>query len=175
MSWNETGYFRQLDGKHYESLSESSLTGVKPAPTPITRATGKGARDALDVLAKADAVTFRRGAGVAMYIGRDRHQMRIARLRRLVRHFFGTSDVGICFACQDDRQDLTVWVDGDWSGNAETCKSTSPGATEIGGHTWTWRANQEGHFTVFSGQRGLRHWQRCCQEPDSENGDARIA
>ena len=33
-------------------------TRLKPAPTPMTRATGKGARDVLDMLAKAEAVTF---------------------------------------------------------------------------------------------------------------------
>ena len=51
------------------------------------------------------------------------------------RYFCGTSDVGICFAYQDDRQRLTVWVDGDCSGNAETCKSTMSRATKIGEHT----------------------------------------
>ena len=48
------------------------LTGVKPAPTPMTRATETGVRNALDVLASDDALTFRRGTGIAMYIGHDR-------------------------------------------------------------------------------------------------------
>ena len=138
-----------------------NLTGVKPAPTPMTRATGTGVRDALVVVASDEAKTFRRGAGIAMYIGHDRYdaqrtvkelasdvqnptRMSIARLRRLVRYLCGTTDAGICFAYQDGRQGVTVWVYGDWSGNAETCKRTSSGATQIGKHTVeTWSVNQK--------------------------------
>ena len=35
-----------------------NLTGVKPAPTPMTRATGTGVRDALDVVASDEALTL---------------------------------------------------------------------------------------------------------------------
>ena len=70
--WSETGYLLQGDGKHHEALAELlNLTGVKTAPTQMTRATVNDARDALDVLAKAAAVMFRRSADMAMYIGPD--------------------------------------------------------------------------------------------------------
>ena len=80
----------------------------------------------------------------------------IARLRRLVRYFCGTTDGSICFAYQDDRQGVTVWVYGDWSGNAETCKRTSSGATQIGKHTVeTWSVNQKA-IRLSPGERLLR-------------------
>ena len=49
-----------------------SLTVVEPAPTRVTTETGKGARDTLDVLAKAEAATCRRGTSIAMYIAPHR-------------------------------------------------------------------------------------------------------
>ena len=94
-----------------------------------------------------------------MYIGPDKHdaqftieglvsdiQTRVssARLRRLEPYFCGMSDLGVCFAYQNDRQCVTVWVDGDWSGNAKAFKSTSSGATQIGEHTVeAWSVNQK--------------------------------
>ena len=67
--FKETSYLLQSHGKHFEALAELlSLTVVKPAPTRMTTETGKGARDTLDVLAKAEAATCRRGTSIAMYI-----------------------------------------------------------------------------------------------------------
>ena len=126
-----------------------------------------------------------------MYIGHDRYdtqctikglasdvqnptRMSIARLRRLVRYVCGTTDGGICFAYQDDRQGVTVWVNGDWSCKAETCKRTSSGATQIGKHTVeTWSVNQKVN-RLSPGERVLRfrHW--CCEEPDGEERDAGV-
>ena len=71
--FKETSYLLQSHGKHFEALAELlSLTVVKPAPTRVTTETGKGARDTLDVLAKAEAATCRRGTSIAMYIAPHR-------------------------------------------------------------------------------------------------------
>ena len=79
---------------------------------------------------------FRRGTGIALYFGPDRFDLHFAtkglaqdmqtpskismmRLRRVVR-----ADVGPFFACQGEPNTVLVWTDGDWRGNALTCKST---------------------------------------------------
>ena len=38
------------------------------------------------------------------------------------------------FAYQDEPSTVLVWTDGDWSGNAVTCKSTSAGAVQLESH-----------------------------------------
>ena len=71
--FGETSYLPQSHGKQIEALAELlSLTVVEPAPTRMTTETGKGARDTLDVLAKAEAATCRRGTSIAMYIAPHR-------------------------------------------------------------------------------------------------------
>ena len=52
---------------------------------------------------------------------------------------------GTFFAYQDEPNMVLVWTDGDWSGNAVTCKSTSAGAVQQGSHTIeTWSVHQQG-------------------------------
>ena len=62
-------------------------------------------------------------------------ELSMLRLRRFVRYLLGAADVGPFFACQDEPDTVLVWTDGDWSGNAVTCKSTSAGAVQLGSHT----------------------------------------
>ena len=51
---------------------------------------------------------------------------------------------GPFFAHQDEPNTVLVWTDGDWSGNAVTCKSTSAGAVQLASHTIeTWSVNQQ--------------------------------
>ena len=52
-------------------------------------------------------------------------KLSMPRLRRFVRYLLGAADVGPFFAYQDEPNTVLVWTDGDWSGNAVTCKSTS--------------------------------------------------
>ena len=103
----------------------------------------------LELLTAAEVTVFRRGTGIASYLGPDRFDLQFAtkelvqdmqtpsklsmlRLRRLVRCLFGAADV------------MLVWTDGDWSGNAVTCKSTSAGAVQLVSHTIeTWSVNQQ--------------------------------
>ena len=124
------------DAKHVENLA--SLLGVKgatPSPTPSSRASGRGQRDVLQLLTAAEATVFRRGTGIALYLGPDRFDLHVAtkelaqdmqtpgklsmlRLRRFVRYLLGAADVGPFFAYQDEPNTVLVWNDGDWSGNA---------------------------------------------------------
>ena len=43
----------------------------------------------------------------------------MARLRRLVRYLCGTHDIGMLYAYQDEETVVTVWTDGDWSGDVQ--------------------------------------------------------
>ena len=62
----------------------------------------------------------------------------------MVRYLLGAADVGPFFAYQSEPSTVLVWTDGDWSGNAMTCKSTSAGAIQLGSHTIeTWSVNQQ--------------------------------
>ena len=115
----------------------------------------------LEPLTAAEATVFRRGTGIALYLGPGRFDLQFAtkelaqgmqmpsklsmmRPRRVVRYLLGTADVGPFFACQSEPNTVLVWTDGDWSGNAVTCKSTSAGAIQRGSHTIeTWSVNQQ--------------------------------
>ena len=150
------------DPKHIENLAGLlEVKGAKPSPTTCSRATGRGQRDVLEPLTAAEATVFRRGTSIALYLGPDRFDLKFAtkelaqdmqmpsklsmmRLRRVVRYLLGTADVGPFFAYQSEPNTMLVWTDGDWSGNAVTCKSTSAGAIQLGSHTIeTWSVNQQ--------------------------------
>ena len=70
--------------------------------------------------------------------------MTMLRLRRFVRYLLGAADVGPFFTNQDEPNTVLVWTDGDWSGNAVTCKSTSAGTVQLGSHTIeTWSVHRQ--------------------------------
>ena len=162
--WNDNGFFLQPDPKHFENLGELlGVTGAKPAPTPMSKATGRDTRDALDPLARQEAIIYRRGVGTALYVAPDRFDLQfackvlasdmqspmkisMARLRRFVRYMLGTKDYGLSFLYQDTAAMMlvTVYVDGDWSGDVATCKSTSAGAVLLGTHCLeSWSVTQK--------------------------------
>jgi hypothetical protein len=168
--WNEQGFFLEPDIKHFENLQKLlDSQSVKPAPTPISKQTGRGMRNALDLLGAEEAATYRRGTGILMYVAPDRfdlqyackvlaqdmsapHVISMARLRRVSRYCAGLPDVGTWFQYQAEPTGVTVWVDGDWSGDAVTCKSTSAGAVQHGGHTLeTWSVTQQA-ISLSSGE-----------------------
>ena len=71
-------------------------------------------------------------------------RLSMARLRRLVRNPCGTLHIGMFHMNQDKEVELTVWTDGDRSGDVQTCKLTSSGAIQIGAHTVvTWSVSQK--------------------------------
>ena len=125
------------------------MKGVKSAPTPATKSTGKNARDALDPLTRTEKTVYCRGTGICMYVGPDRFDIQFAvkllasdmahptrlslmRLRRLARYLAGTHEVGIKFFYQDVWEKVVVHTDGDWTGDVQTCKSTTGGTIQIG-------------------------------------------
>ena len=138
LRWSEEGVHMAPDAKHLENLA--SLLEVKGAkPSLSSRATGRGQRDVWEPLTAAEATVFGRGTGIAVYLGPDRFDLQFAtkelaqdmqtpgklsmlRLRRFVRYLVGAADVGPFFAYQGEPNTVLVWTDGDWSGNAVTCK-----------------------------------------------------
>ena len=68
------------NSEHVEDMVE--LCGLKldskRAPTPITKATGKGRRDIDDALDTTDAQTFRQAAGTGLYMSIDRPSLQFA-------------------------------------------------------------------------------------------------
>ena len=142
LMWNETGFSLQPDPKHFQNLAELlEVSGVNPAPTPISKGTGRTSRDELEPLGKAGATLYRRCVGICIYLGPERYQVQftvkglasdmqaptrlsMARLLRLVRDLCGALHIGTFHMNQDEEAELTVWTDGDRRGDVQTCKST---------------------------------------------------
>ena len=119
LRWSPEGVHLAPDAKHVENLASLlEVNGAKPSPTPSSRATGRGQRDVLEPLAGAEATVFRRGTGIALYLGPDRFDLQFAtkelaqdkqtpsklsmlRFRRFVRYLLSAADVRPFFACQD--------------------------------------------------------------------------
>ena len=118
LRWSEEGVHMAPDAKHVENLASLlEVKGAKPSPTPSSRTTGRGQRDVLELLTAAEATVFRRGTGIALYLGPDRFDLQFAtkelaqdmqtpsklsmlRLRRFVRYLLGAADVGpLCSTC----------------------------------------------------------------------------
>ena len=78
--WSPQGYEWESISKDVEDMVE--LCGMKQeskgAPTPITKATGKGRRDIDDKLNATDAQTFRQAAGTGLYLSIDRPSLQFA-------------------------------------------------------------------------------------------------
>ena len=120
LRWSEEGVHMAPDAKHVENLANLlEVKGAKPSPTPSSRGTGRGQRDVLELLSAAEATVFRRGTGIALYLGPDRFDLQFAtkelaqdmqtpgklsmlRLRRFVRYLLGAADEGSFFAYQDE-------------------------------------------------------------------------
>ena len=162
LKWSTEGVDLTPDAKHVENLASLlEVKGAKSSPTPYSRATGGGQRDVLDPLTATEATVFRRGTRIALYLGPDSFDLQFAtkelaqdmqtpskismmRLRRMDRYVLGAADVGPFFAYQSEPRTVLVWTDGDWSGNAMTCKATSAGAIQSGSQTIeTWSVNQQ--------------------------------
>ena len=79
LKWSTEGVHLTPDAKHVENLAGLlEVKGAKPSPTPCSRATGRGQRDVLEPLAAAEATVFRRGTGIALYLGPDRFDLQFA-------------------------------------------------------------------------------------------------
>ena len=80
VSWSPRGFEWESNSKHVEDTVE--LCGLKQepkgAPTPITKATGKGRRDIDDDLEPHDVQTFRQAAGTGLLLSIDRPSLQFA-------------------------------------------------------------------------------------------------
>ena len=72
--WSPQGFEWESNSKHVEDMVESFGLKLesKGAPTPITKATGRGRRDIDGTLNATDARTFRQAAGRGIYMSIDR-------------------------------------------------------------------------------------------------------
>ena len=87
LRWSEEGVHMAPDAKHVENLANLlEVKGAKPSPTPSSRATGRGQRDVLELLSAAEATVFRRGTGIALYLGPDRFDLQFATKETRSRH-----------------------------------------------------------------------------------------
>ena len=116
--------------------------GSKGAPTPITKATGRGRKDIDDTLNETDAQTFRQAAGTGLKMSIDRpslqfamsvvmsgmsepkvvHQLQVVRVARYVLQHPGETWL---FGCQADPKTLYVYTDTDLAADELTRKSVS--------------------------------------------------
>ena len=78
--WSLQGFEWEANSKHVDDMV--ALCGLKldskGAPTPITKATGKGRRDIDDDPEPHDAQTFRQAAGTGLHLSIDRPSLQFA-------------------------------------------------------------------------------------------------
>ena len=78
--WSRQGFECESNSKHVEDMAE--LCGLKQeskgAPTPITKATGKGRRDIDGTLGTTDAQTFRQAAATGLHLSINRPSLQLA-------------------------------------------------------------------------------------------------
>ena len=160
--WSKQGFALLPDSRHIVNVSNLlKLQGVKPSPTPGSKATGKGSRTALEDLTREESQVYRSCCGILQYLAMDRvdiqymvkvlakdsscpKEVSMARLRRLARYLCGTAHYGMEFKYQDTPKHITVIVDGDWSGDSVSCKSTSAGCILHGSHMLeSWSVTQQ--------------------------------
>ncbi|CAK0862523.1 unnamed protein product, partial [Prorocentrum cordatum] len=148
------GFYWSADPKHVEELIRwGHKSGSKAAPTPGTKATGAGMRNALDPLPVAEAKSTSSAAGLSLYVSSDRpdamfssktimqhvskpNVLMNARLHRLCRHYEGAPRLLWCYELQDLPEVLRVDADADWASTTSLFRtSTSGGVVRFGGHT----------------------------------------
>ena len=151
--WSPQGFEWESNSKHVEDMFElcGLKLGSKGAPTPITKATGRGRRDIDDTLNKTDAQTFRQAAGTGLYMSIDRpllqfamsvvmsgksetkvvHQLQVVRVAPYVLQHPGKTWL---FGCQADPKTLYVYTDTDWAADLLTRKSVSCTVERYGSH-----------------------------------------
>jgi len=152
IGWSLDGFTYCGDRSHVERVSEEfGLGNAKSAPTPGTRSTGKGVRDALDELGKKEYEQFRRGAGIVSFIAHDRFDIQFAtktvlqdtnrptklsmmRLVRIARYLIGKPVLAYEYRYQEWDANVEVFVDSDWAGEEETRRSTTAIVEMLGSH-----------------------------------------
>ena len=147
--WSPQGYEWESNSKHVEDIIK--LCGLKQeskeAPTPITKATGKGRRDIDDDLEPHDVQTLRQAAGTGHYLSIDRPSLQFAMsvvmsgmsepkvIHQLpARYVLQHPGETWLFRYQADPKILYVCSDTDWAADDLTRKSVSCTVERYGSH-----------------------------------------
>ena len=106
--WSPQCFEWESNSKHVEDMVElcGLKLGSKGAPTPITKATGRGRRDIDDTLNETDAQTFRQAAGTGLYMSIDRPSLQFA--MSVVTSVAGSARSTVCSATSG--RDLVVRI-----------------------------------------------------------------
>ena len=167
----EPGCEWESNSKYVEDMVE--LCGLiqesKGAPTPITKATGKGRRDIDDDLEPHDVQTFRQAAGTGLYLSIDRpslqfamsvvmsgmsepkvvHQLQVVRVARYILQHSGETWL---FNYQADPKTLHVYTDTDWAADELTRKSVSCTVERYGRHMLDCSVAKQSLVALSSGE-----------------------
>ena len=146
--WSPQGFEWESNSKHVEDIVE--LCGLKleskGAPTPITKATGRGRRDIDDTLNETDVQTFRQAAGTGLYMSIDRPSLQFA----MSVVMSGMSEPKVVhpgktwlFGYQADPKTLYVYTVTDWAADELTRKSVSCTVERYGSHMLDCRVAQQ--------------------------------
>ena len=160
----------ESNSKHVQDMELCGLKQEsKGAPTPITKATGKGRRDIDETLDTTDAQTFRQAAGTGLYTPIDRlslqfamsvvmsgmsepkvvHQLQVVRVARYVLQHPGETWL---FNCQADPKSLCVYTNTDWAADELTRKSVSCTVERYGSHMLDCCVAKQSLVALFSGE-----------------------
>ena len=140
------GFEWESNSKHVEDMVE--LCGLKleskGAPTPITKATGRGRRDIDDTLNETDAQTFTQAAGTGLYMSIDRPSLQWYVLQHPGETWL--------FGYQADLKTLHVYTDADWAADELTRKSVSCTVERYGSHMLDCSVAKQSVVALSSGE-----------------------
>ena len=161
----------ESNSKHVEDMVE--LCGLKQqskgAPTPITKATGKGRRDIDNDLEPHDVQTFRQAAGTGLYLSIDRPSLQFAmsvvmsgmsepkvvlqlQVVRVARYVLQHSGETWLFNFQADPKALYLHTDTDWAADELTRKSVSCTVERYGSHMLDCSVAKQSQVALSSGE-----------------------
>ena len=159
----------ESNSKHVEDMVE--MCGLKleskGAPTPITKATGRGRRDIDDTLNATDAQNFRQAAGTVLHMSIDRPSLQFAmsvvmsgmsepkmvhQVVRVARYVLQHPGEAWLFGYQADPKTLYVYTDTDWAADELTRKSVSCTLERHGSHMLDCSVAKQSLVALSSGE-----------------------
>ena len=170
--WSPQGYEWESNSKHVEDMVELCRLKQesKGAPTPITKATGKGRRYIDDDLEPHDVQTFRQAAGTGLCLSIDRPSLQFA-MSVVMIGISETKGFTICRWCawhgmfcnireklfhyQADPKTLFVFSDTDWAADELTRKSVSCTVERYGSHMLDCSVAKQSLVALSSGEAGF--------------------
>ena len=152
-------------------LGLTDTRAVTKTRTPGTKATGGGARDALEPLDTFQAATFRSAVGLIGYIVLDRPDCQYAakavrsatteptkldrmRMMRLAKFLVGHNELEWLYHAQDVPEKYAVYGDSDWAGS-ETRRSTTGAFEQLGQNPIEFSCSTQHVIALSSGEAEL--------------------